>query len=94
VKISFQLKQTIVGTGAVGCCFGLLLVIGLLVVGPESNARLIAQGVAPPSWGAVAIGYLIAFVTVAGGSVVLFGLFPAAIGYVFDRLAKRRRKGA
>jgi hypothetical protein len=66
MKVGVQLRQTIISTGAVGACLGAVVVLGLLVVGPGSDARLVAQGIAPPSWGAVATGYLIAFVTRGG----------------------------
>jgi hypothetical protein len=92
MKVGVQLRQTIISTGAVGACLGAVVVLGLLVVGPGSDARLVAQGIAPPNWGAVATGYLIAFVTITAGSVVLFGLLPAAIGYLLGRVANRWRK--
>jgi hypothetical protein len=92
MKLSVQLKQTVISTGVVGGCFGALAVLGLLVVGPSSDARLVAQGITSPSWAAIALGYLTVFVTVIAGSVVLFGLFPAAIGWLLGRLTKRSRE--
>ena len=94
MKVSVQLRQTIISTGVVGGCFGALAVLGLLVVGPGSDARLIAQGIAPPGWGAIAVSYLTVFATATAGSVVLFGLVPAAISYLFDRLVNGRSKDA
>lgn len=91
MRISVQLRQTIISTSVVGGCFGALAVLGLLVVGPGSDARLIAQGISPPSWVAVALDYLTVFVTVTAGSVILFGLLPAALGWLLGRLSNRSR---
>ena len=89
-----QLRQTIVSTGVVGACFGVVTVLGLLLVGSGSDARLIAQGITPPHWSAVAFQLASLFLAMTVGSIVLFGLLPAIIGRLIGFLARRTRGDA
>ena len=92
--IGVQMKQTIISTGAVGACFGLVAVAGLLFVQPGSNARLVAQGLAPPHWAEVALSLASVFATLTVGAVVLFGLLPAFLGKLVGLIIKRSRGAA
>lgn len=90
-RIGVQLRQTIIGTGVVGACFGAAAVLGLLLVAPGSNARLIAQGIAPPHWTLMALQLAGLFLISVVGSIVFFGLLPAIIGRLIGYLARRAR---
>ena len=92
--IGVQMKQTIISTGAVGACFGLVAVAGLLFVQPGSNARLAAQGFAPPHWTEVALSLASVFLILAAGAVVLFGLLPAFLCKLLGFLTKKTRGAA
>ena len=92
--VGVQMKQTLISTGAVGACFGLVAVAGLLFVLPGSNARLAAQGLAPPHWTEVAFSLAFIFLTLTAGAIVLFGLLPALLGKLFGLLTKRSRGAA
>ena len=92
--IGNQLKQTLISTGAVGACFGAVAVLGLLLVTPGSNARLVAQGLAPHHWAETAIQLTIAFFALTFGSILLFGLLPAAIAKLIGYLFKASRNNA
>lgn len=94
IKIGAQLKQTIISTGVVGACFGSVAVLGLLLVGPGSNARLAAQGIAPPHWTETAFFLACVFFVITIGSVALFGILPALLGKLFALLAKKLRSAA
>jgi len=93
-RIGVQLKQTIISTGIVGACFGAIAVVGLILVGPGSEARLIAQGITPAHWTVVALNLAGTFLALTIGSVVIFGLLPAAIGRLIGFLARRSRRDA
>ena len=93
-NLGIQLRQTIISTGCVGACFGAFAVIGLLLVRPGSNARLAAQGIAPPHWTDTAILLLSAFLVPTIGAIILFGLLPAALGKLVGFLAKKSRSAA
>ena len=88
-EIGVQLKQTIISTGFVGACFGILAVVGLALVAPGSNARLAAQGIPPPHWLDTALFLACAFAVPTIGAIVLFGLLPAAIGKLLGWFAKK-----
>ena len=92
--IGVQLKQTIISTGAVGACFGLVAVAGLLFVQPGSNARLVAQGLTPPHWTEVVLLLASVFLMLTAGAVVLFGLLPAFLGKLVGFLIKKSRGAA
>lgn len=88
-RIGIQLQQTIISTGCAGACFGTVAVIGLLLVRPGSNARLAAQGIAPPHWGEFALSLASVFLVLTAGAIVLFGLLPAVLGRLVGFLAKK-----
>jgi len=92
--IGVQLRQTIISTGVVGACLGTAAVIGLLLVSPGSNARLIAQGLTPPHWSAFVLQLASVFLALTAGSIVLFGLLPAYIGRLIGFLARHSRGDA
>jgi hypothetical protein len=93
-RISLQLKQTIISTGAVGGCFGAIAVIAMLLVWPGSTARIVAQGGAPLHWSEFALQLGEVFLTITLGSIILFGLLPAAIGRLLGSLVRRFRGDA
>nr|CAS02381.1 putative integron gene cassette protein [uncultured bacterium] len=92
--IGVQMKQTLISTGAVGACFGLVAVAGLPFVQPGSNARLAAQGLASPHWTEVALSLAFVFLTLTVGAIVLFGLLPALLGKLVGFVIKRLRGAA
>ena len=89
--ISRQLRQTVIATGMVGAFFGAIAVAALLAVGPVTSARLLAQGITPPHWSAVAFHLVVLFLSCTAGSIILFGLFPALIGRLIGHAMRRLR---
>ncbi len=92
--IDTQLKQTVISTGAVGACFSAVAAIGLLLVTPGSNARLVAQGLEPHHWSDTAFKIAAVSLTLTLGSIVIFGLLPRAIGRLISYLLKASRNNA
>ncbi len=76
-----QLRQTIIGTGAVGLIIGLLPLAGILLLG--SRRVVVADHVAPLSLQVLdGVLFLLASVVFC---IVVFGLLPMALQYAFLR---------
>ncbi len=92
--IGTQLRQTLISTGAVGACFSAVAAIGLLLVTPSSNARLVAQGLQPHNWSETGLKIAVVTLIITLGSIVVFGLLPTAIGKLIGYLVKATRNNA
>ena len=84
-----QLRQTIISTGVVGGCIGLVLLL-VSISFYFNQGRLIALGHERVHW-IVYVGQgILLFLGSVAFCVLVFGLFPAAIQYVLVRLARSR----
>ena len=82
-----QLKQTIISTGAVGAFFGLLFALASAAFYSEQG-RAIALGYGPVPWTTYAGHAAVAFIVSVAGCILVFGLLPMALQYVFAWLAR------
>ena len=89
MAISKQLKQTIISTGAVGGCIGLVLFAASISF-YFNQGRHIALGYERVHWIVYMAQGVILFLASVAFCVVVFGLFPAAIQHFLVRLARNR----
>ena len=82
-----QLRQTIISTGAVGAFFGLLFALASVAFYSEQG-RAIALGYGPVPWTTYAEHAAAAFVISVIGCILVFGLLPMALQYVFAWLVR------
>jgi len=86
MRISTQLRQTVIGTTAVGAFFGVLCALGSFAFYSEYGPRI--AGAPHDAWANTfhAIG---TFFWVTVGIVVAFGLLPSAVSFALCRLFGR-----
>jgi|SRR6185312_537304 len=87
MRISTQLRQTLIGTGVVGAFFGLLVALGSFAFYSEYGPRI--PGAPHDAW-ANAFHACGTFFFVTVGVVVAFGLLPSAIPYALSKLFRTR----
>lgn len=89
MAISKQLRQTIISTGAVGGCIGLVL-LAVSISFYFNQGRHVALGYERVHW-IVYVGQgVLLFLASIAFCVLVFGLFPAAIQHLLVRLARNR----
>ena len=86
MRISTQLRQTLIGTTVVGAFFGVLCALGSFAFYSEYGPRIAG---APQDVWANSFRALGTFFWVTVGIVVAFGLLPSAISYALTRLSRK-----
>ena len=86
MRISTQLRQTLIGTAVVGACFGILCALGSFAFYSEYGLRIAG---APHDALANTFHAISTFFWVTVGMVVAFGLMPSAISYALTRLSRK-----
>ena len=86
MRISRQLRQTLIGTTAVGVLFGVLCALGSFAFYSEYGPRI--AGAPHDAW-ANTFHAIDTFFWVTVGSVVAFGLLPSAVSFALCRLLRK-----
>jgi len=84
MRISTQLRQTLIGTTAVGAFFGVLCALGSFAFYSEYGPRI--AGAPHDTW-ANAVHAIGMFFWVTVGIIVAFGLLPSAVSFALSRLS-------
>jgi hypothetical protein len=86
MRISTQLRQTLISTTVVGAFFGVLCALGSFAFYSEYGPRI--AGAPHDAWANTfhAIG---TFFWVTVGTVVAFGLLPSAVSFALPRLFRK-----
>jgi hypothetical protein len=86
MRISTQLRQTLIGTMVVGAFFGVLCALGSFAFYSEYGPRIAG---APHDALANTFHAIGTFFWITVGIVVAFGLLPSAISYALTRLSRK-----
>ena len=89
MAISKQLRQTIIGTGVVGGCIGLVFLVASISF-YFNQGRHVALGYERVHWMVYVGQGVLLFLASIAFCVLVFGLFPAAIQHFLVSLARNR----
>ncbi|MDE2235765.1 MAG: hypothetical protein KGK44_09480 [Gammaproteobacteria bacterium] len=86
MRISTQLRQTLISTGSVGAFFGLLCALGSFAFYSDYNQHIAS---APRNTWENLLNAFDTFLWITVGIVVAFGLLPSAITWSYSKLFRK-----